>query len=541
MQELMSKPSFQNWDVEEFPWSNAVREKLNELGMRDFKEHQLGAINAAMDGNDVYLCLATGGGKSLTFFLPASLQSGLTIVVVPLIALMRNLHNSVKDKIPSLLISSDDRNSQDIAFSIIKDRSRDIRLLFISPERLANAEFVTFISNLHEKKRLRRFVFDEAHCISSMGHDYREDYKKVGEFTGRFSSVPITAVTATATKAVSLDIKNILALGRSKKLVQYTSSCNRPNIYYSVFSKDTMQGVVNNIMQRLKTVNFIGNSGIVYCCFIDDCKALAQMLNLEFDRAYRDHVNKSRKELVDRPGYRFAAAYYAKMADRRGVEDDWMSGNVSVICATAAFGMGIDKKDVRFVYHLVVPQSVEAYVQESGRGGRDGKFADAGIFYSTSDRTRVEGWLRRNQTEQVFKKKTDADKQEANIRNFDKMRSFNKIANYCEERAGCRRERLLENMDEQTTDLVCNKYCDNCRYHGAKPLNQLKIDQMLPTVQTHLSNSNNNNNNNNIGSTEKPDKEEKNRQEIMKIIKSVAKKSAAGHDIRKFYGLEKFK
>ncbi|TVU23581.1 hypothetical protein EJB05_25955 [Eragrostis curvula] len=402
------------------------------FGNKSFRPLQYEACRAAMDNRDCFVLMPTGGGKSLCYQLPATLHPGVTVVVCPLLSLIQDqiLALTFKFAIPAAFLNSQQTASQ--ASSIMQELrcgKPSFKLLYVTPERMVgNYSFMEILRGLYQRGLLARFVIDEAHCVSQWGHDFRPDYRGLGCLKQNFSSVPIMALTATATEAVRKDILGAL---RIPNAVMLKRSFDRQNLNYEVIGKTkTAQKQLGDLLKE----RFMNKSGIVYCLSKNECADTAKFL---------------------REKYKIKCAHYhAGMAakQRTSVQEKWHSGEVKVICATIAFGMGIDKPDVRFVIHNTMSKSIESYYQESGRAGRDDLPAHCIVLYQKKDFSRIVCMLRNagNFKSESFKAAMDQAK---------------KMQAYCELKTECRRQALLGHFDEQYSRQKCKdgpSPCDNC-------------------------------------------------------------------------------
>ncbi len=323
-------------------------------GYSEFRPLQKKAVDALTVGKDVLVVLPTGGGKSLCFQLPALLREGTALVVSPLISLMKDQVDALTEMgIPAARWDSS-LTPQEYRELRHRLSAGEIKLLYLSPERLTGSIFFDAVSDIN----ISLIAVDEAHCVSLWGHDFRPDYRRLQELKERFSGIPMGAFTATATPQVREDIREQLKLNDPTELV---GSFDRPNLVYRVLPRQRGYQQLLSLVKQYKD-----ESGIIYCLRRKDTEAAAAALKQQ--------------------GYS-AAAYHAGLDDdiRRTVQDRFQKDEVRVICATVAFGMGIDKSDVRFVIHMGLPKSPEHYQQESGRAGRDGLEASCTLLYSGAD------------------------------------------------------------------------------------------------------------------------------------------------------------
>lgn len=397
----MERPADKIYDVLKRYW-----------GFTEFRPVQERIIRSVMDGRDTLALMPTGGGKSLTYQIPGLAQEGLCIVVTPLIALMKDQVDRLRARhIPAVAIHS---GLSPRAIDIALDNCvyGDVKFLYVAPERLATEAFRLRVVRMN----VSLVAVDEAHCISQWGYDFRPSYLRIAELREKLPGVPVLALTASATKLVAEDIMRHLRFAEPHIL---RSSFARPNLSYSVRHTDDKNG------QLLRLVRNVPGSGIVYVRTREGTEQVADML---------------RREGIT------AAAYHGGMghAERSLRQEEWVSGRTRVMVATNAFGMGIDKPDVRFVAHLDMPKSIENYFQETGRAGRDGKPADAWMAYGLIDAVNQRRLMEMGGGDEMYARLTRT-----------KLEAMLALA----ETAGCRRQMILRYFGEESGP--CGN-CDNC-------------------------------------------------------------------------------
>ena len=403
------------------------------FGFDAFKGDQEAIIRNVLAGNDTFVLMPTGGGKSLCYQLPSLIMEGTAIVVSPLIALMKNQVDAIRnyseeDGVAHFLNSSLKKSEIDLVKADVL--SGKTKLLYVAPESLTKEENVEFLRSV----KISFYAIDEAHCISEWGHDFRPEYRKIRPIVNEICQAPIIALTATATHKVRDDIKKNLGMMDAK---EFCSSFNRPNLYYEVRPKT--KNVDSDIVRFIKGQE--GKSGIIYCLSRKKVEELAEILKANDIRA---------------------AAYHAGLDSsvRSQTQDDFIMERVDVIVATIAFGMGIDKPDVRYVIHYDIPKSLEGYYQETGRGGRDGGEGRCIAFYSNKDLQKLEKFLEGKPIAEQ-----DIGKQ-----------LLQETTAYCETSV-CRRKMLLHYFGETYKEENCGN-CDNC----LNPKKQVEAQELLCTL-----------------------------------------------------------
>jgi ATP-dependent DNA helicase RecQ len=410
------------------------------FGFNEFKGTQEKAILSLLSGRDTFVIMPTGGGKSLCYQLPAMMLPGCAIVVSPLIALMKNQVDLVrgyseKDDVAHFLNSSLNKGQ-------IKEVKEDLlsgktKLLYVAPETLTKQENLDFFSDL----KISFFAVDEAHCISEWGHDFRPEYRRLKEMMEEINSeVPIIALTATATPKVQSDIVKNLALRDPEVLI---SSFNRANLYYEVQPKIKKDLTVKSIVKYIS--GHKGKSGIIYTLNRKTTEELADLLKANNIKAVAYHAGLDQKLRAER-------------------QDQFLNEDVQVIVATIAFGMGIDKPDIRFVIHYNIPKSIENYYQETGRAGRDGLEGNCILYYAHQDVSKLEHFLRDK----------PLSEREVGAQLINETVAF-------AESGVCRRKSLLHYFGEKWEDKNCGK-CDNCLHPKELIESKTELVQLLKVI-----------------------------------------------------------
>ncbi|NGM61396.1 DNA helicase RecQ [Sphingobacterium sp. SGG-5] len=398
----------------------SLYDNLQEFfGFDTFKGDQEAIITNILNKKDTFVIMPTGGGKSICYQLPALMSEGIAIVISPLIALMKNQVDQLRafggsDSIAHFLNSS--LTKSEISRVKTDVTSGKTKLLYVAPESLAKEENFQFLKSIN----VSFVAVDEAHCISEWGHDFRPEYRKIRQvINGIDPNIPIIALTATATLKVQSDIRKNLQMNNA---TLFKSSFNRSNLYYEVRPKTN---VVKEIVRFIK--NHAGKTGIIYCLSRKKVEEIAEVLNINGIKALPYHAGLDAKTRAD-------------------TQDKFLMENVEVIVATIAFGMGIDKPDVRYVIHHDIPKSMEGYYQETGRAGRDGGEGICVAFYSKKD------------IEKLTKFMKDKPVSEREIG----TQILKEVIDYSES-AVCRRKQILHYFGEKFDETGCNNMCDNCR------------------------------------------------------------------------------
>ncbi|MBT1712280.1 DNA helicase RecQ [Fulvivirgaceae bacterium PWU5] len=393
---------------------DALKERLKEVfGYSQFRGNQETIIRNLLDGRNTFVIMPTGAGKSLCYQLPAMMKDGLAIVISPLIALMKNQVDQMNAYGVNARFLNSTLSKSEIT-RLKKDcMNGNVKLLYVAPESLNKEETIEFL----KKVNVAFVAIDEAHCISEWGHDFRPEYRRIKNMIQTLGDMPVIALTATATPKVQIDIQKNLQMEEADVFI---SSFNRKNLYYEVRPKKETKKQLIKFLKEHK-----GKSGVIYCLSRKKVEEIAQLLNVN--------------------GFK-AAPYHAGLDPdvRMKNQDDFLNEEVDIIVATIAFGMGIDKPDVRFVVHYDVPKSLEGYYQETGRGGRDGLEGLCLMFYSHNDLSKLE--------------KFNKDKP---VQERENSRILLQEMEYYAESPVCRRRQLLHYFGEEYTQENCGM-CDNC-------------------------------------------------------------------------------
>lgn len=413
----------------------------NYFGFDSFKGTQENIIKSLLQGKDTFVIMPTGGGKSLCYQLPAMMLEGTALIISPLIALMKNQVDSIRG------YSEDDEVAHFLNSSLTKAQMKKVkqdisdgktRMLFIAPETLTKDENIEFFKQVN----ISFVAVDEAHCISEWGHDFRPEYRRIRAMLNAIArDIPIIALTATATPKVQSDIVKNLNMEDHNTFI---SSFNRDNLYYEVRPKGKKQQTFKSIIQIIKEMP--NQSGIIYVQSRKSAEEIARVLVVNDIKAAPYHAGLDAKT-------------------RSQTQDDFLMEEVDVIVATIAFGMGIDKPDVRFVIHYDIPKSIENYYQETGRAGRDGLEGSCIAFYNYKDILKLEKFLR---DKPVAEREMGAQ-------------LMQEVMAYAETTA-CRRRFLLHYFGEEYDEAKCENKCDNCRYPKEKIEVEKELKQALEAV-----------------------------------------------------------